>query len=93
MIRERHSVSTLLQRMENKGLIKRTQDRVRKNLLRISITEKGKQAYKTVTKLESVHLIESVLSTEERRQMVSNLKKLRDRGVKERGMDYTPAFP
>lgn len=39
MFREAHSVSGLLDRMEEKGLVRRTKDLEKKNLVRISLTD------------------------------------------------------
>ena len=93
LYREPHSVSVLLSRMEKKGLIKKTKDLERKNLIRISLTEKGKQAHISCTKLKSVHNIVSTLSKEEYRQMASYLGKLRDSALKENGIEEGLPFP
>jgi len=93
MVRERNSISTLLTRMENKGLIRMTKDLDRKNLLRVSVTKKGKQAYRISTKMDSVHSIISTLPEEVRIRMISYLKELRDKAMEELGLDYKPPFP
>ncbi len=93
MVRERNSISALLTRMEKKGLIKMTKDLDRKNLLRVSLTKKGKQAYDNSTRIESVHSIISTLPEEVRIRMISYLKELRDKAMVELGLDYKPPFP
>src|SRR4030042_6521186 len=45
MLRQHHSVTALLKRMENKGLVKRTKSPDRKNTWIINLTEKGREAY------------------------------------------------
>ncbi len=44
VFREPHSVSDFLKRMERDGLIKRIKDLKRKNMIRIEITDKGREA-------------------------------------------------
>ena len=66
MIREPHTISKVLIRMEKEGLIKKTKDLERKNLVRISMTKKGQQAYKQSIKAKSLHRIFSTLSEEQR---------------------------
>ena len=93
MVRERNSISALLMLMEKKELIRMTKDLDRRNLLRVSLTKKGKQTYDNSTKMESVHSIISTLPKEERILMISYLKKLRDKAMEELGLEYKPPFP
>ena len=81
--RKPHAVSTLLTRMEKDGLVQRTKDLERKNLVRISMTEKGQQICSESNKRESIHLIMSSLSEEERRQLMSLLFTLRDTALEQ----------
>jgi len=90
IFREPHSVSALLNRMEKKGLVKRTQDLDRKNLVRVSITEKGRQAYDKSTGRKSIHKIISSLSEEERQQLRSCLEKLRNKSFKGLVVEHIP---
>jgi len=93
MIRQRNSISTLLNRMEKKGLIKLTRDLDKKNLIRVSITKKGQKAYEISTEMESIHSILSVLPNDLHPQMIVWLKKFRDQAIKELGLDYQVMFP
>jgi DNA-binding MarR family transcriptional regulator len=93
LFRMPHTVTALLIRMARKGLIRKTKDLDKKNLVRVSLTEKGKQAYDNSISRESIHKILSVLSKEERRQLSSYLVKLRDRALEELRIDYKPPFP
>jgi len=93
LFREQHTVSALLSRMEKKGLIKKTKDLERKNLVRVTLTEKGKQAYENSIPKESIYHIMSTLSDEERRQFSSNLWALRDRAFEELRIEHRPPFP
>ena len=82
LLRKPATISGLLDRMEKAGLIERAKDLPRKNLVRIRLTEKGKQAYKQSLKRETIHKIMSCLSEEERQQLASILVKLRNRTAK-----------
>ena len=54
LVRESHSVGGILDRMEKQGLIRRDKDLERRNLVRVSITEKGQQVYSQVANKESI---------------------------------------
>jgi DNA-binding MarR family transcriptional regulator len=82
LLRKPATVSGLLDRMEKAGLVERVRDLPKKNLVRIRITEKGRQAHKKSLKRESIHKTMSCLSEEERKQLASILLKLRNRVTK-----------
>jgi len=90
IFREPHTVSALLNRMEKRGLVKKTHDLDRKNLVRVSITDKGQQAYHKSTMRKSIRKIMSSLSEEERQQLRSCLEKLRNKAFKELIVEYKP---
>lgn len=90
--REPHTVSVLISRMEEKGLIKKVKDMDRKNMIRIVITEKGEQAYSQSSQRTPIHNIMSALSEAERHQLMSLLQRLSDRALKELGEYYKPPF-
>jgi DNA-binding MarR family transcriptional regulator len=87
MVRKPHSISGLLARMERIGLITKTKDLHKKNLVRVSITEKGEAAYKQAVKRKMVQKVMSSLSAEQRKQMTASLELLRTKGLKEMGID------
>ena len=87
LVREFHSVSSILSRMEKKGLVKKVNDLERKNLVRIYITDKGKQVYHEARKRESILNILSCLSETEVMQLALPLKKLRDEALKSLGTE------
>ena len=72
--------------MEKKGLIRKVRDLQRKNLVRVEMTEKGKQAYNNTAREESVRRIMTSLSEKECRQLISCLDKLHNRAFKELGI-------
>jgi DNA-binding MarR family transcriptional regulator len=94
IFRRPHSVSGIINRMAKAGLVKRTKDLERKNLVRVTITEKGQQAYKQALKMKSVQKVISSLSEAERQKLKSLLETLRNKGLKELGIDPKKApFP
>jgi DNA-binding MarR family transcriptional regulator len=66
MMREPQTITSNINRMVKKGLIKKTHDSVRKNIIRLSLTEKGKKAYEESIKREAFHRILSALTEEKR---------------------------
>jgi DNA-binding MarR family transcriptional regulator len=94
LLREPHTVTELLNRMEKGGLVKKSKDLERKNLVRVSITEKGRQAYEQSTKRKSIHKVISSLSQQERQQLRLYLEKLRNKALGElREERPKPPFP
>lgn len=77
LLRESQSVSTLVSRMENRGIIRKLIDPNRKNVIRISMTNQGEELYKKIVKRESVKYILSTLSENELQQFTHYLKKIR----------------
>ena len=65
VFREPHSISDFLKRMERNGLVKRVKDLDRKNMMRVVLTEKGREAIHNARKMESIHKIMSSLTKEE----------------------------
>ena len=81
MLRQHHSVTALLKRMENKDLVKRTKSRDRKNTWIISLTEKGKEAYANSNVGDSLYEMMSVLTEEEKYQFKELITKLRNKAI------------
>lgn len=93
LFRQPHSVTGLLNRMVKEGLITKTKDLDKKNLVRISITEKGKTAYEQSRNHESISRILSVLSGEEREQLRVSLDKLRKKALEELELEKKLPYP
>jgi DNA-binding MarR family transcriptional regulator len=94
LFRKSHTVSQLMVRMEEKGLIRRTKDLERKNMIRISLTAKGEEALQQSMELKSIHNIFSCLSREERDALRGYLEKLRNTALEEpEPMNKKPPFP
>lgn len=83
LLREPHSVSGILMRMEKQGLIKRAKNMERKNLIRVTLTAKGDNALKQAMKKEGVKHVMAKITEEQRRQLKSTLASLKEAGMKE----------
>ena len=93
VFRESHSVSNFLIRMERDGLIKRVKDLDKKNMIRIEITDKGREAVHEAKKMESVHKIMAVLSDEEHQQLMAITQKLWNKSLEELRIKNRLIFP
>lgn len=81
ILRQHHSVTALLKRMENKGLITRRRSSNRRNTWIISLSEKGKKAYEKSNVGNSLYEMMSVLSNDEKNQLKGILTKLRNKAL------------
>ncbi len=93
ILREPHSTSRLLQRMEAKGLVAKTRDLDRGNLVRISMTDKGREAYEYSLKRESIYQLMSSLSPKEKQRLNVLLRKLLDASLAELRIKRNVPFP
>ncbi len=87
LFRRPHSVSGILDRMTKAGLVQKSKDLDRKNLVRISLTEKGERAFSQALKRTSIHKIISALNEDQKKQLQSLLDNLRNKGLKELGLN------
>lgn len=93
LVREPHSISGLLSRMERDGLLRRVPDPDRKNAVSIVLTEYGAGICRKTFQRESVKQILACLEEEERKQLVKSLVLLRERALKDRRVRNRPPFP
>jgi DNA-binding MarR family transcriptional regulator len=90
-LKEFNSVSTLINRMEKKGLIKKI--KIDGNLKTyITLSEKGSDLYHRQVTERSIHLIFSKLSKDEQKQLENTLKKVRDNTRDLLGLNFRPPF-
>jgi DNA-binding MarR family transcriptional regulator len=87
---ERHSVSELISRMEENGLVKKTRDEKKKNVVRVAITEKGRKVGHEVIQREFVNGIISALTEEQQDQLRNFLNILLISAQKSLGTDVDP---
>ena len=90
---EPHTVSELIIRMEKKGLVSKTRDTKRGNVVRISITDKGRDVCMRAMGQDLIHKIIAKLSDEQREQLETCLTVLYEEALKELGMEGEPAIP
>ncbi len=83
MLREPHSTSGILMRMETHGLLKRTKNMERKNLIRITLTAKGEKVLSQAMKKEGTTNVLTKLTAEQRSQLTKSLSILKEAGKKE----------
>jgi len=62
--------------MEKDGIITRIRDKPKSRLLRLELTEKGKELLRTIHSSQGMNEVLSVLSKKERQQMSSALEKV-----------------
>jgi DNA-binding MarR family transcriptional regulator len=87
LFREPNSITILLNRMQKLGLIKKTADKQRKNIIRLSLTEKGYEAYKHAVEFQVFFPIIDVLPERKRKQLWLLLQTIRDRVFEELRLD------
>jgi DNA-binding MarR family transcriptional regulator len=74
--RKPNTMSNLLIRMERMGLVKRAHGSERKNVVQVTITERGSAALSNAVRRDSIREVISGLSKDEISQMVPILEKL-----------------
>lgn len=79
IIREPQSTSGILNRMEKRGMIVKTRDPKRRNVVRVALTKWGEDTNKKALKRKSIHMIISTLSKEERQELTLCLKKIQSK--------------
>ena len=90
-LKEFNSVSTLINRMEKKGLVRKIKkDGDLKTY--IALTEKGSDLYHKQVTERSIHLILNELSQEEKKQLKDLLMKVRNTTRELMGLDFKPPF-
>jgi DNA-binding MarR family transcriptional regulator len=87
LLRQPHTVSAIVDRMENRGLVKKVKDLDRRNLIRVAITEKGQKAFEQSTKRGPIHRIMGELSEKEKKKFRKYLETMFAAARKETGMD------
>jgi DNA-binding MarR family transcriptional regulator len=84
---EPHSVSELIIRMEKKGLVEKSRDKKRENIVRLSLTEKGRRYCREVVQEDFIRGIMSSLTSRQREQLRSCLTILFREALKKLGME------
>ena len=90
-LKEFNSVSTLVNRMEKKGLVKKIKKEGDLKTY-IALTEKGSDLFLKQVTERSIHLIFGKLTDQEKKQLDAILRKIRDTTRDLLGLDYRPPF-
>ena len=94
LLREKHTVSELLSRMEKQGLVSKTKDLKRKNLVRVTLTDKGEESLcHGMMEERAIRKIMSCLSNEEQDSLRGHLEKLRSKALEEPKIRYRLPMP
>ena len=81
--RELNTVTELLKRMEQDGLIKKVRQKGKPNLYTIELTEKGEEAYSRAVELDAHYNILASLTQEEQGNLAGYLNKIRSKSLEE----------
>ena len=83
LIRDPSSVTVILNRMVAKGLIKKAKDKIRKNLVRVTMTDKGVRLYNQILNKMCIYELFSALPDEHCAQLKTHLNTLLDKATRE----------
>ena len=92
LFRKPNTVSAILKVMEKNGLIKKRKDPYAKNIVRVSLTEKGEQTHKATFHRESVNKIMSVLTKDECDCLQRCFDKIMAKAGIELGIEQKPTY-
>ena len=82
LYREPHTISGLISRMENRGLVRKEKNLARKNQVRVVLTKKGEQAFKEQSKADAAQKdLISCLSEKDRDNLNVCLEKLHKKAI------------
>jgi DNA-binding MarR family transcriptional regulator len=84
---EPHTVSELIKRMQEKGLVTKEKDRQRGNVVRITITVKGQEVCSKLMGQDLIRNYMSALSEKQRENLRDLLTALRNTAIKELGIE------
>ncbi len=93
LLRKHHSITGLLLRMEKKGLIKRNKDLKRKNMIRVSMTEKGEALHQEAKTEDILNKMMDLLSDKQKQDMAGCLNILRDKAFDVLQIENKPVIP
>jgi MarR family transcriptional regulator, organic hydroperoxide resistance regulator len=87
LVRQPHTISTLVNRMAKKGLVRKVKDLERKNMVRVVLTDMGREACDLSIKGGPIRRILGTLDESERRQFQQYLERIMTRAREELGLD------
>ena len=94
LLLEPHTVSTFLNRMEAKGMIRKSNvNKSGRKTSKFQLTDKGWEAYHKIMHFESIPKVLNILNDEERKVLSSILIKLRDETLRQIGVRTKLPYP
>ena len=93
LILEKNSMSAQLTRMEKEGIIKKVKDPKKKNLMSITLTNKGHELYVKGLERNAINSVMSTLTEDEKQALWAILAKLRDKSMIELGKESVNLYP
>ncbi|UCG55225.1 MAG: MarR family transcriptional regulator [Dehalococcoidia bacterium] len=81
LFRRHHTILAQLSRLERKGLITAKKGVIKKNVISLGFTEKGKEALKVLQRKKALSYVFSSITNNERKQFWAILKKLQDSAI------------
>jgi DNA-binding MarR family transcriptional regulator len=90
-VRELNSISTLIGRMQKKGLVKKVK-KPGEDKAYVTLTDRGKDIYNNTVSERSIYLIFDALSDDEKKKLGALLQKLQSKARDLLGLDYKPPF-
>lgn len=84
---EAHSASEIVKRLEKKGFVRKTKDSGRGNIVKLWITEEGRQFCREISQPDFVQEVISCLTKEQQEQLWSLLSILYDKALQELNME------
>ncbi len=79
--------------MEKDGLIEKSKDPKRKNLMTVRITDKGYESFIRAMKRNKTNAIMSALTEKEKHNLWTTIAKIRKKSMAELGKDSTILYP
>ena len=84
LLREHHTVSSLITRMQRQGLVKKTRNRPRRGVVGVTLTAKGEEiCQQQKEERKVIHSIVATLTAQEQETLRVLLRKLRDAALDE----------
>jgi DNA-binding MarR family transcriptional regulator len=90
---EQHSTSELIERMRKKGLVTKTRDKTKGNIVRVAITDEGRKICSEMVQVDFIRGIMSELSATQRKQLRSFLSIIFRAVLRELNLDNHPDLP
>jgi DNA-binding MarR family transcriptional regulator len=84
-----NSITILINRMEKLGLVKKRPDKKRKNIIRLSLTKKGYEAYEHSIEFQAFYPIIDILPGKKRQQLWSLLQIIREKAFENLHLDIS----